>query len=107
MPTMIEPKSKVKPQTVRKVQPPYNVILLNDDDHTVDYVVEMLKKLFNHPVEKGFQLANEVHDTGRAIVATVSFELAELKQEQIHEYGADPRISHSKGSMTCELEPAE
>lgn len=105
MSTVLKPKQKTK--TVFKMQPRYNVILLNDDDHTHDYVIEMLKKLFNHPVEKAFQLAEEVHETGRAIVLTTSREHAELKQEQIHDYGADPRISHCKGSMACEIEPVE
>ena len=26
--------------------PLYNVVLLNDDDHTAEYVIEMLEKLF-------------------------------------------------------------
>jgi ATP-dependent Clp protease adaptor protein ClpS len=88
-------------------QPPYNVILLNDDDHTYDYVILMLKELFAHPIEKGFLLAQEVDRTGRAIVCTTSLERAELKQEQIHAYGPDPRLPRCKGSMTAVIEPAE
>jgi ATP-dependent Clp protease adaptor protein ClpS len=88
-------------------QPPYNVILLNDDDHTYDYVILMLKELFAHPVEKGTLLAQEVDRTGRAIVCTTSMERAELKQEQIHAYGPDPRLPRCKGSMTAVIEPAE
>ena len=51
----------------------------------------MLKELFGHPVEKGFQLAKQVDKKGRAVVCTTSLERAELKQEQIHAYGPDPR----------------
>ena len=38
-------------ETDRRIrrQPPYHVILLNDDDHTYDYVIRMLKELFGHP----------------------------------------------------------
>jgi ATP-dependent Clp protease adaptor protein ClpS len=88
-------------------QPPYNVILLNDDDHTYEYVILMLKELFAHPIEKGFILAQEVDRTGRAIICTTSRERAELKQEQIHAYGPDPRLPRCKGSMTAVIEPAE
>jgi ATP-dependent Clp protease adaptor protein ClpS len=101
--TLPEQKKKEK---VRQ-QPPYHVILINDDDHSYEYVILMLHELFAIQPEKGFLLAQEVDKTGRAIVCTTSLERAELKQEQIHAYGPDPRIDRCKGSMTAELEPAE
>lgn len=97
----------VETETVTRYQPPYHVILLNDDDHSYQYVIIMLKELFSHPVEKGFQLAEEVDEHGRAIVLTTTLEHAELKQEQIHAYGPDPTIERCAGSMTAVLEPAE
>jgi ATP-dependent Clp protease adaptor protein ClpS len=90
-----------------KKQPPYHVVLHNDDDHTFEYVIEMLKKLFAHPVPKGFQMAYEVHTQGRVIVDTTSKERAELKRDQIHAYGADHRLPRCKGSMSATIEPAE
>ena len=101
------PEADVETEQRTKRQPPYNVVLLNDDDHTYEYVIEMLKALFGHPVEKGYQLAKIVDTKGRAIVCTTSLERAELKRDQIHAYGADPRIPRCKGSMTAELEAAE
>jgi len=86
-------------------QPPYNVILLDDDDHTYQYVIEMLKALFGHPEEKGYQLAEEVDTTGRVIVLTTTMEHAELKRDQIHAYGKDARMAGCKGSMSAEIEP--
>jgi ATP-dependent Clp protease adaptor protein ClpS len=102
------PEPKVVPREREEVrrQPPYHVILLNDDDHTYDYVVRMLKELFGHPVERGFKLADEVHRTGRAVVLTTSLEHAELKRDQIHAYGPDPLLERCKGSMTAVVEPA-
>ena len=91
----------------RKYQPPYHVVLLNDDDHSYQYVIVMLKDLFGHPVEKGFKLAEMVDKKGRAIVLTTTLEHAELKQDQIHAYGADPTIPRCKGSMSAVLEAAE
>lgn len=103
--TLPEVETQEDQQTKR--QPPYHVILLNDDDHSYEYVIEMLKALFGHPVERGYQLAKEVDTKGRAIVCTTSLERAELKRDQIHAYGADPRIPRCAGSMQAVLEPAE
>lgn len=87
--------------------PRYNVVLLDDDDHTYEYVIEMLRKLFGHNHETAFQMACEVDNAGRVIVDTTSKERAELKRDQIHAYGADWRIPRCKGSMSAIIEPAE
>ena len=105
-PTVL-PDTDVEQEQKTKRQPPYNVILLNDDDHTYEYVIEMLKALFGHPVEKGFQLARAVDTQGKAVVCTTSLERAELKRDQIHAYGPDPRIPKCQGSMSAVIEPAE
>ena len=63
------PKRSKKPKakkTPPRRQPRYHVILWNDDDHSYDYVVEMMQKLFGHPREKGFQIAKEVDKQGKA-----------------------------------------
>lgn len=86
--------------------PLWNVVLLNDDDHTYDYVIEMLGKLFHHPAEKAYQMALEVDTTGRVIVLTTSKEQAEFKRDQIHAYGKDWRIPKCAGSMSAIIEPA-
>ena len=101
------PRRKEEEQEHVKRQPPYHVILHNDDDHTFEYVIEMLKKLFGHPEPKGYQMAYEVHTQGRVIVDTTSMERAELKRDQIHAYGADHRLPRCKGSMSATIEAAE
>lgn len=104
LPEVADPE--LEEQTRR--QPPYHVILLDDDYHTYEYVITMLQVLFGYPREKGFQMAKEVDSTGRVIVLTTSKEHAELKQDQIHAFGADPLSSKEcLGSMTCVIEPAE
>ena len=87
-------------------QPPYHVILYDDDDHTYDYVIGMLRRLFGHTLEQAYGLAEEVDTTGRATVDTTTLERAELKRDQIHAYGKDWRLGRSAGSMTCTIEPA-
>jgi ATP-dependent Clp protease adaptor protein ClpS len=88
----------------RKRQPRYHVVLWNDDDHTFEYVIAMLKQLFGHPSETGFKLAKEVDAKGRVVVLTTTKEHAELKRDQIHAFGADKLIARSKGSMSASIE---
>jgi ATP-dependent Clp protease adaptor protein ClpS len=104
--TLIVPKIKTKKKEKTKRQPPYNVVLLNDDDHSFEYVIRMLQSLFGHPPEKGYQMAYEVHTQGRVIVDTTSKERAELKRDQIHAFGPDPHIPRCAGSMSADIEPA-
>jgi len=98
-----QPKNKRKPQKL----PPYHVVLLDDNDHSYEYVIQMLRVLFGHAEEMGYKLAKEVDTGGRAIVMTTHRELAELKRDQIHAYGADEYVATSKGSMSATIEPAQ
>ena len=98
---------KKKPKGKPRRQPRYNVILWNDDDHSYDYVIEMMQKLFGHEEEKGYLIAKEVDKQGKAICLTTTLEHAELKRDQIHAYGPDPHIPRCKGSMSATIEAAE
>ena len=88
-----------------KKQPRYHVILWDDSDHSYDYVVLMMKIVFRHPIETGFQIAKEVDSSGRAICLTTTMEHAELKRDQIHAFGKDELIARCKGSMSATIEP--
>jgi ATP-dependent Clp protease adaptor protein ClpS len=88
-----------------KRQPRYHVVLWNDDDHTYQYVIAMLRQLFGHPTDRGFQLAKRVDRDGRVIVLTTTREHAELKRDQIHAFGADRLLARSAGSMSASIEP--
>ncbi len=95
-----------RPASPRVEQPKlWNVILMDDDHHSYEYVIRMLMELFGKPLERAFQMAKEVDDTGRVICTTVHKELAELKQEQIHAYGKDALIASCKGAMSAMIEP--
>jgi len=83
------------------------VILLDDDDHTYEYVIGMVRKLFGYAHEHALQLAGEVDRSGRVILDTTTLERAELKRDQIHAFGRDWRLSRCKGSMSATIEPAE
>ena len=97
---------EVEDDTTEQVQPLYHVILLNDEDHTYDYVIEMLVKIFAMTESKAFSHAVEVDTAGTTIVLTCELSKAELKRDQIHAYGADWRLPRSTGSMAAVVEPA-
>lgn len=92
--------------TEDQLTPQYHVVLLDDDDHTYDYVIEMLQVLFLYSQSEAFRRAVEVDTAGRTIVITCELPQAEFARDQIHAYGADPRMPRSKGPMRAVIEPA-
>jgi len=99
------PASRPEQAARPKRQPRYHVVLWNDEDHTYQYVIVMLKQLFGHPLETGFKLARQVDRDGRVVVLTTTREHAELKRDQIHAFGADKLLARSQGSMSASVEP--
>ena len=97
------------PETKQRTQdqqaPPYNVVLLDDDEHTYDYVVEMLEKQFAFSASDAWNHAAEVDNAGRTVVITCELPQAEFARDQIHAFGADWRMPQSKGSMSAVVEP--
>ncbi len=84
----------------------YNLVLLDDDDHTYDYVVEMLVTIFGFSEKVAFEHAVEVDREGRTILFTGGLGETQRKQQQIRDYGADWRLERSKGPMSSVIEPA-
>ena len=98
-----QPKPGIQPGQL----PMYHVVLVDDNEHTYDYVTEMLRSLFGYPKERAYQLAKEVDQAGRAVVATTHKERAELKREQVSAFGLDPRIANCRGAMSSYIRPAD
>lgn len=99
------PSPRMKP---RVKQPRlWNVVLLDDEDHSYEYVIEAMQKVFSHSVEQSFTIAERVDKDGRAVCGTFHKELAELKLEQLHAQGRDFRIASCKGAMSAIIEPAD
>jgi ATP-dependent Clp protease adaptor protein ClpS len=101
----VRQKKDVDEEKKEQFTPLYNVVLLDDDEHTYEYVIEMLQKLFAFSQTDAFQHAVEVDSMGRTIVMTCELAQAEFGRDQIHAYGADPRMPQSKGSMSAIVEP--
>ncbi len=97
-------KEKEVVKTATFVAPQFHVILLDDDNHTYDYVIEMLVEVFGHSQETAYRMACEVDASGFVVVDTTHRDRAELKCEQIKSYGKDWRIGNCPGSMSAIVE---
>src|SRR5436305_15076813 len=86
--------------------PLYRVVLLDDDDHTYDYVIEMLQKVFIFSTEQALRHAQEVDSLGRTVLIVCELPEAEFGRDQVHAFGRDWRLPRSKGSMSAVVEPA-
>src|SRR5215510_619299 len=84
----------------------YHVIILNDDEHTYEYVIEMLQSVFGMPYATAVARTIEADSTGSSIVATCALKEAEEKRDAVHAYGPDWRLPHSRGSVAALIEPA-
>src|SRR4249920_1509778 len=106
--TVAAPVEEVAPdeRTKPKWQPPYAVILFNDDINGFDFVVGVLRKVFHYGLVKAFKLTITAHTAGRSVVWSGPLEVAELKADQIRSCGPDP-AGKAKGALTLRvsLEP--
>jgi ATP-dependent Clp protease adaptor protein ClpS len=84
----------------------YHVIILNDDEHTFDYVIEMLQAVFHLSAADAMAKTMEADRTGSSIVHTCGLAEAENKRDQVHAYGPDWRMPQSRGPVTALVEPA-
>ncbi len=103
----VTPRQQPREKTRTRRLPPFNVILENDDYHSMEFVVTVLRKALGYAEERAYQLTLQAHNGGRAIVWTGPKEVAELKADQIcsfHEYrGYD---GSKLGPLRCYIEPA-
>ena len=105
MTTTLSPP-EVEKEKLEDLTPLYRVVLLDDNDHTYEYVMEMLVRLFAYSMSDAFRKAEEVDQMGRTVVITCGLSEAEFGRDQIRNYGPDPRMPRSKGSMQAIIEPA-
>ncbi|NJR68839.1 MAG: ATP-dependent Clp protease adapter ClpS [Synechococcales cyanobacterium CRU_2_2] len=75
-------------QTIRKPYPNFKIIVLNDEENTFQHVSQMLMKYIpGMTSDRAWDLTNEVHFEGRAIVWVGPQEQAELHHQQLRRAG--------------------
>ena len=100
--TRVDEEVETDPQT--QATEACKVILFNDEEHTYDYVVEMLTHASRLSRENAFRCAVEVDLTGRTIVHYGTREECEGVVTRITAYGPDHRLPQSMSSMRAELQ---
>jgi ATP-dependent Clp protease adaptor protein ClpS len=75
--TIVRPK--IAPKTNLPEPSLYNVIYMNDDQTTMEFVIESLKAVFDYTEEDATDITIKIHDDGSAVVATLPYEMAEQK----------------------------
>ncbi len=90
--------------TATQTTPSYKIVLFNDEEHTYDYVVELLTRVCKLSRENAFRCAVEVDMTGRTIVYYGSQSDCEKVCKQILKFGPDHRLPHSMSSMNAEVQ---
>jgi ATP-dependent Clp protease adaptor protein ClpS len=100
-------KPKVEEEKRTRRVPPYHVILENDEFHSFEFVVEVLRKAMGYAQERAFELTMLAHTSGRAVVWTGPKEVAELKAEQIRTFHEVRAVDSARlGPLRCTIEPA-
>ncbi|MEO1144897.1 MAG: ATP-dependent Clp protease adapter ClpS [Cyanobacteria bacterium J06638_22] len=75
-------------QTVRKIYPNFKVIVLNDDVNTFQHVADCLMKYIPQMTQdRAWELTNQVHFDGQAVVWVGPQEQAELYHQQLRREG--------------------
>lgn len=78
---MAETEIKTRVKVNQNVKEPvrYNVIYVNDDVTTMDFVVASLEAVFDYDNDRAHEITMSIHEKGSAVVATLPYEIAEQK----------------------------
>ena len=77
--------TETKTRTVEVVKEPplYKVIYLNDNQTSVEFVIDSLIEFFDYNAETAESITMDIHSSGSATVAVLPFELAEQKGVEV------------------------
>jgi ATP-dependent Clp protease adaptor protein ClpS len=74
-----EPRTRIKPIEKRKEPPMFRVIYLNDNQTSMEFVIESLMEHFDYSVDSAEKITIDIHEAGSAVVAVLPYEIAEQK----------------------------
>jgi ATP-dependent Clp protease adaptor protein ClpS len=82
---MADIKTKTRTRTKQDVKEPslYNVIYVNDESTTMDFVITSLVTVFDYSNDDAYDMTMKVHEAGSAVVATLPYEVAEQKGVEV------------------------
>lgn len=98
----VDTKTKIEPRTDLKEPPLFKVVYLNDNQTTMEFVIESLIEHFDYTPSTAEKITLDIHEDGSAVVAVLPYEMAEQK-------GIEVTVSaRSEGyPLQVKLEPDE
>jgi ATP-dependent Clp protease adaptor protein ClpS len=69
-----------------KKPPLYQVVLMNDDYTPMEFVVDVLQRIFGLDRTRATRIMLEVHTRGKGVCGVFTFEIAETKVAQVTGY---------------------
>jgi ATP-dependent Clp protease adaptor protein ClpS len=92
---------KERGETEIQEPPMYQVVLLNDDYTTQDFVVEVLELVFRKDQAEATRIMLDVHRLGAGMVGVYTWDIASTKVEEVH------RMARDRGyPLRCRIEEA-
>jgi ATP-dependent Clp protease adaptor protein ClpS len=71
--------TKIKTVDSIKEPPMFKIIYLNDNQTSMEFVVETLIDFFDYNTQTAVKITEDIHTDGSAIVAVLPYEIAEQK----------------------------
>ncbi len=90
-----------KKKTEAKRPDLYRVVMHNDDFTPMDFVVDILVRLFGKPAAEATQIMLKIHRTGAGIAGVYSYDIAMSKMMQVHRIAEEHRYP-----LRCTVEKA-
>lgn len=75
----LDVKTATKEKLELKEPEKYDVVFLNDDVTTVEFVIKVLKNIFHKTTEQAVTITEHIHKKGKGTVGTYLYEIAEQK----------------------------
>jgi ATP-dependent Clp protease adaptor protein ClpS len=83
--SQLDANTKIKTRAVLGVKEPsmFKVIYMNDNQTTIEFVIESLIEHFEYTLDTATQITHDIHQSGSAVVAVLPYEVAEQKGIEI------------------------
>lgn len=100
--TVTEKRSKVRPKSVAKEPPMYQVILLNDHYTSMDFVVFILQSVFHRSHGDAIQIMFSVHTSGSGVAGIFTKDIALTKVSMVEKLASENNFP-----LRCTVEPVK
>jgi ATP-dependent Clp protease adaptor protein ClpS len=85
----------IETDTTTIIGKPYNVILFNDNTHSMDEVINQVNKATSCGIQRAFQIMVEAHTNGKAIAFSGGLERCELVESILAEIHLSTKIEQA------------